>query len=208
MLPHEFVIRWNEQNGMAGSDWGSDTLVLFNPKNVEALQIPAASKSFMIEAGLPAKTMVSILFDLPPNTLPRLPEALTGQVSLPESYNRYRLLGKYTETYRGTEIAFYYYCIDEAENGEIVVVDPQENWSARFLNSSIQQLAQFLLLFRQSYIWTLQNGFTGPKERTMSWDEGLEQGQHMLALFREVDPKACEEGMGWADYLVGMAFNT
>jgi hypothetical protein len=136
--------------------WSNEQLVRYEPAIVKTLLVSDEAKHFLTELGLP-KRFKGDIFDLPPNSLPSLPEALP-HYHLSQEYQRYRLLG--VEAFvdlSGKTIPMYFICLDNHEGGRIFKINNIEGLPAVFLNSSIEQLAEYLLILRQHQEWVEKN---------------------------------------------------
>lgn len=144
-------------------------------------------------------TMRYLYYDVPPNDLPSLREFWYGRFSPPQSCAHCRVIGinafsmqKYLE--RDTRIVD---CIDEVQGGCIVNVRVEDDWIGRniwkveFMNSSISQFAEFLLIFRQNSEWK-QADWNNSTEV-----EILKHGKEVIERLRHVDLAACEPNTGW-----------
>lgn len=166
------------------TQWGAAELLRYEPAALEGVHIPDISKRFLVEAGLPRQADLELDFDLSPDELPTLPEALEED-NLPATFDRYRPIGVDTATT---------ICLDERDNGRIYAVDIDGNIPTRFLNSSVPQLAEFLLVFR--------NG-AGIKLPTLASEEDLEASAHALEeQFRHIDPAVFSDEDNWWPLIV------
>lgn len=165
------------------TQWNADALMRYEPAALDGVHIPEISKHFLIEAGLPRQADLELEFDLSSDELPTLPEAL--EEDLPARFNRYRPIGVDTATT---------ICLDERDNGRIYAVDIDGNIPTRFMNSSVPQLAEFLLVFR--------NG-AGVELPQLASEEELEASA--LALeheFRRIDPSVFSDEDNWWPLIV------
>ena len=199
--PTEFVSRWRA-NGLAGVDpkfaaqWGSDDsddLVSFDPNTVNSLAIPETSKRFLVEAGLPVKANTNYNFAVGNVTLLTVPEVLPILESA-EDYLRYRILG-----FRGFDappwettsfIILDFICLDEQSNGRVVVVENSPEMTVTYLNGSVEQLAEFFLVLRNSREYSRVH-----KPKTEEEIEAF--GQMVLQQLHKIDPEAVQKEMGW-----------
>lgn len=166
------------------AQWGADQLLRYEPAALEGVHIPDASKRFLIEAGLPRQASLELEFDLSADELPTLPEALEEE-RLSAGFNRYRPIGVDTATT---------ICLDEQDNGHIYAVDIDGTIPTRFMNSSVPQLAEFLLVFRSGA------GITLPK---LASEENLEASAHALEeQFRRIDPAVFGDEDNWWPLIV------
>lgn len=166
------------------AQWGTNQLLRYEPVAVEGVRIPEVSKRFLIEAGLPGQAGPDLEFDLAGNNLPTLTEALAEE-NLPTKFNRYRPLGVDTATT---------ICLDEQDGGRIYAVDIDGVVPTRFMNSSVPQLAEFLLVFRNGA------GVTVP---ALASDEDLEASARALEeQFRHIDPAVFSDADNWWPLIV------
>ena len=133
ITPSEFV-----------AEWGEDNLIRNTPKALANVELPQASKTFLIEAGLPAHTDVGLQFDRFVDELPTLPEAFPNDYVFPAKYRFYRPIGVDYATI---------ICLAEQENGRIYSVDIDGHLPTRLMNSGVPYLAEFLLIFRRQEAW-------------------------------------------------------
>ena len=179
--------------------WGSQNLQRYDAGIINSLTISAESKLFLIEAGLPRVTMRYLYFDVPPNDLPLLSSLWDGRFLPPQSCASYRVIGihafsmqKYLD--QKSEILI---CIDEEQGGRIVNVIAenkwigQKNWKVNFMNSSVSQFAEFLLIFRQNSEWKQANW----NNRTEK--EILKHGKKVIERLRDVDSVGCDPDTEW-----------
>jgi hypothetical protein len=127
----EFRTRWN-----AG---GGSKLLTFHPKAVAPLRIPDEAKEFLSKAGLPesAPPFLTFQYDRTNFVLPTVTEMWT----LPPEFARYRQIGD-----TGNEDPI---CLDEEKNGMVVCLNQDSDFERVFVNSSVAQLAECLLVFRE-----------------------------------------------------------
>lgn len=166
------------------AQWGEDQLLRYEPTALENVDIPNASKQFLIEAGLPRHAGLELEFDLSASELPTLPQALEEE-NLPASFNRYRPIGVETATT---------ICLDEQDNGCIYAVDIDGTLPTRFMNSSVPQLAEFLLVFRSGA------GIALPK---LASERDLQTSANALEeQFRRIDPAVFSDEDNWWPLIV------
>src|SRR5579871_6693311 len=133
--------------------WGSEDLMSYDRSRVQALTIPAVSKRFLIQAGLPC--LYPTQFPCP--ELPLLGETYGSDYTFPAECFPYRVLSviihKNTVTMEDSIFAFY--CLDEQAVGRIMELYSGVSKEMRvyFRNSSIPQFAEFCLVFRQYDRW-------------------------------------------------------
>jgi hypothetical protein len=119
--------------------WGTDgPLQQFSRTVIERLSIADADKDFLVQAGLPKSAAPFLAFGR--HTYAQLP-TVTEIWHRPESFARYRIIGDDGE---GSPIA-----LDEEQKGEVVLIDHEFKFARIFINSSIRQLAESLIVYRQ-----------------------------------------------------------
>jgi hypothetical protein len=127
----EFRTQWN-----AG---GGSKLITFHPKALAPLKIPVDAKEFLTRAGLPESAPPFLTFDYDRTSfvVPKMTETWT----LPAEFARYRQIGE-----TGNEDPI---CLDEESNGMVVCLNHEGDFERVFINSSVAQLAECLLVFRE-----------------------------------------------------------
>ncbi len=117
---------------------GPNELVRYPPSEVQSLSVSQESKSFLIKAGLPkdAPPFLSFGFQFAREVLVPVSKAW----GLPLNFSCYRILGC---TGSGDPI-----CIDESTNGVVVYLNHDRDFKRIFMNTSIAQLAECLLAYR------------------------------------------------------------
>jgi SUKH-4 immunity protein len=132
LSPKEFVARWGK---------GDVPLIRFPKKAVEALSLSEDDKAFLTQAGLPVDAAPFLTFDAPGSgQLPTVAE----QWNQPKAFAAYRVIGSEGS---GNPIA-----LDENNNGEVVLLDHENKFSAILMNKSVGQLAESLLAYRKLVI--------------------------------------------------------
>ncbi len=128
LTPEEFAAQW-------GSD-PNERLQTFPANAVQALAINDDDKQFLMQCGLPSSAAPYLEFQTAEDECPTVTDAYEA---LPK-FARYRILGGNAE---GNPIA-----VDEQQRGEIVILEQEENFRRTFMNSSVRQLAESLLAYR------------------------------------------------------------
>lgn len=124
--------------------WDASGLVRPRPEDVSTLNIPEASKRFLVEAGMPEETRTGLRFDVMLQGFPTITEVLKARAT---EHKRYRLLGTWGEET--------YICVDEAEDGRVVSMDDTlDDISLDFFNSGIPQMAECLLIYEDFAFFT------------------------------------------------------
>ena len=129
ITPDDFALKWGPG------------LVRPSEAALSDVVLPEPSRRFLLEAGLPAASdPLPFRFAFPAEGLPML-DSVPDPPDRPEigDRSRFRVIGRDHQAF---------VCIDESTGGRIVSV--LANWTrpVRLLNSSVEQLAQFLLVFR------------------------------------------------------------
>ena len=114
-----------------------DELVTFDKYEVEGLPISNDQKRYLYESGLPMDAAPFLTFG---QEYIGLLKNVSDVWKLPPEYSKYRIIGS---TGSGDPI-----CIDESNNGCIVYLDHDNNFKCIFINSSLMQLVESLLAYR------------------------------------------------------------
>ncbi len=135
--------------------WWGKGLVRNTEAALTHIRIPEASKRFLVEAGLPAEAHPGLQFARYEDELPTMLEAFPED-NLPADYARFRPIGVDYATI---------ICLDEQDDGHLYSVDIEgHGLPTCFMNSSVPQLAEFLLTVRNSCSpsgWSLKRGRRG-----------------------------------------------
>lgn len=124
--------------------WTYSPLAKASPDLVKNLRISVVEKQFLIEAGLPEKTIFSFGFHDVKLGMPRLVDVdISDKNEVPSSFSRYRLMA------HGEWVP--YICLDEQANGRIVSISFSDPTPVRFVNSNILCFAEFLLTYMVRY---------------------------------------------------------
>jgi len=108
--------------------WGNSNLRRWPQHCLRDVAIPESSKSFLVEVGLPAFEDFCIEFDPHVGDLPRLPDR-------PE----YRQIGFLYELVP--------ICLNELANGCVFSIDGGPSSMSRYLNASVEQFAECLIVY-------------------------------------------------------------
>lgn len=205
--PDEFAALWtNEQfiqvQPEIAKKWGTVDLVRYNIDDMEKLSIPESSKHFLKVAGLPRRAHQQLRFDVPPNTLPEFTKVCSN---VKEEYARYHLLGidafdGYREDGIWELISSGFICLDEKEYGRVVIISNEEKYPVHLLNSSVAQLAEYLLIFRQHLQWKIE------MKNLASHHERELHNQEVVRRLREIDAIASESMEGWGMQIVEIEY--
>lgn len=172
ITPENFCLRWSATH-----------LMPYSPAAFGGVQLPLASERFLVEAGLPGRASLGLEFNLPPNQLLTLSEAF--EADLPADFDRYRPIGLDAATA---------ICLDSSDGWRLYAVDVDGVLPTRFVNSSVPQLAEFLLVFHEG---------AGLPVPTLATDKELEASAQALEReFRRIDPAAFEDEENWWPLIV------
>jgi len=152
LSPKEFVSAWGK----------NDPLIRFRKRSLEPLALADEDKEFLSQAGLPDSAAPLLSFTAPKSG--ELP-TVADQWNQPEKFRRYRVIGSDGS---GNPIA-----IDEERKGEVVYLDHDDKFARTFMNTTVRQLAESLLVYRdmvRDLVAThgedaLQDGVMPPKAR-------------------------------------------
>jgi hypothetical protein len=191
--PAEFVAQWNELSEHY-EPAGDFDLLSVDPAALEGMEIPAYAKQFLAEAGLPKKAAPGLTFSETGDGLPRLWEVYSPGEWTDEEMEpiaNYRVIGSAADDRA--------ICIDEAEGGRVVLLNPEDGFAAReFVNSSIPQLASCLLIYQ--YAWDEAGELLDRQRNQRRSDWGTtkdEFTQETMAKLAQVDSPCCREGSPW-----------
>jgi hypothetical protein len=170
--------------------WPEGVLVRAEPSVLEGLNIPEESRRFFVEAGLPNGTNLELRRDHLQEGLPLLSEVAKGS-PLPVDGNRYRVMGEDIGTYMCCDVAAHWCIVSVADVGSSLPV--------AFVNTSVPQLAECLLLYDEC-IRVLSPLTLKEEDRVLpSMIRRLEK------KFRRIDPAAMrDEYCYWSQVLEGM----
>lgn len=202
ITPQEFVLRWRDTHintqiaRLAAKDndfddfdlWGCSPLVRYESAVVNSLPLSKAVRHFLCEAGLPGRIFSWRLNYLPKTLLP-LTEAVEGY-TFSEDCARYRVLGvQLVDASWGEEVCFSFLCLDLKSGGSIVNmqwVDNKDN-EVQFLNSSVPQFAEYVLLFRSFLEWCLTHHPYPLSEPNN--EDILQHAQQVIQQMQRIDPQ-------------------
>ena len=185
ILPSEFIMQWVAENQDDPSDTG---LLRFSPMALDDVKMPEADRAFLIEAGLPESAAPFLDFEQPvAGPLP----TLSKHADLPEAFRRYRVIG-----FDGSGD---FICIDQDQGGTIVSINHDDDNRPNFMNSSIPQLAESLLLYQRLVRRTIQaNGEDAFMDNNISDD----LREWFASEMRRVDGVALAEDGFWKGELI------
>ncbi|WP_439741380.1 SUKH-4 family immunity protein [Bacillus pseudomycoides] len=177
IAPKEFCDRWNEKRDGPLNKLDRDMLQHTN--------LSSDTRRFLSEAGLPASAAPFIEFD----NATELMQNVTRKFGMPIDFEFYWFMGT---TGSGDPL-----CIDERTN-KVVYLHHDNNYEEIFINSSIHQFAESLLLFSKLIDEAIHiNGefaFLDNEipESVCIWFENE---------LRRIDPKAVEKNTFWSEEL-------
>lgn len=178
ITPEDFVAKWTK-------DEPRSALVRFESSSVEGVGISEVDKRFLIDAGLPKSAAPFLAFDGPSaGSVP----TVAGVYNLSDEFSHYRVIG---DDGGGNPI-----CIDVSRNASIVILNHDDNFEPYLLNSSVPQLAESLLTYRDLMRQVVAIGGGRPFHdiqvpiRMQNW---------IKAEFERIDPATLEEGCLWRD---------
>ena len=166
MNAHEFAEIWESND---------DIIENFDLKVIEKLDIPEEDKKFLI-VGLPQDAAPFLRFG--PSSGANLQSA-ANEYNLDDYFQPYKIIG--FNAY-GDPI-----CLDN-NDGAIIYLNRDDKFGFIFMNSSINQLAEFLIHFRRFI----------EEVKLASLDKQKTIGDVLIETLRSIDPEAIEEGI-WVD---------
>jgi hypothetical protein len=179
MDPSEFVTAWQAD--------AEDDLTRFPREAIAAYHLPAQSIDFLSEAGLPSSAAPFLAFEIPKSGHV---QTVTDLWQLDDSFARWITIGSNGS---GDPIA-----IDAmSTHGAIYYLNHDNDFAPRLMASSVQQLAQLLLSFRNLVTQT----------RDLGGSDAFLDGEIPPALrasflndLARIDPAAAKDSM-WLDEL-------
>jgi len=192
--------------------WRASGLVTYEVAAVQMSAIPQVSKSFLIEAGLPCVYLSSHVNYTALRHLPVLNDTCTKSLSFPVGCAHYRVFCEVKSTLlNDTKDVLGYYCLDENNNGQVVQVfsDGTGYMQKGFLNSSIPQFAEFLLILSDYYAW-LKRRYQEEEQfdLILTSKECEVKSMEVNRKLRDIDPDAFVASKGnsastWQKYISG-----
>ena len=214
----DFAAQWavpvsNGEDNRWFARWGSYELARYDTDAVSGLNISDASKTFLTQAGLPRKAYRGVFqFGGVFASLPRL-EDVQPRVGKRYLHERYRVLGGIAFLYNNQTLYDHFICLQDKSEEQICMVESTEEFLVRPVNSSVSQLAEFLLLLRNDTDDALLC------ERTLRRDidcymqhhkeaqaQRLEHGRRTIEKLREADAAAVEAGSAWEEIILEIQF--
>lgn len=177
ITPKYFFDNWDKE---------IDPLVEYEKNRVGLLILPDDAKGFLIQAGLPESAAPFLNFET---------SAKGGATKLIEKYKLKNSFSKYI--YLGFTGNGDIVCVIE-NVGEVVYLEPENNYNEVFMNSSIPQLAETLLTYSE-FIEKIKviNGRRAFIERKAS----QELIEWLTNRIEQIDPKSLNEGNFWREEL-------
>jgi hypothetical protein len=152
ITPSEFVERWKKAAAEAVKRSPAlpvEDYALLQPRReaVEAFKLPPEAKRFLLEAGLPKSAAPCLSLDQLAAGKHRIWEIWGSPKDWAEPARQrlapYCQIGSDDDS--GNPI-----CLDEARGGQVWLLEHEDDFrSLEFMNSSVPQLAEFLLLYEQ-----------------------------------------------------------
>jgi hypothetical protein len=153
--------------------WKED-LVRAQPQALQGISLPAQTREFLLQVGLPREADLLLSFQLDVDQLPQV-EAPSGIYCI------------------GTDGATSI-CIDVNQRATIVSIDPQHQMPTRFLNSGVSQLAECLMIYRKR-IGVLSN-------KDLSDDEAMYLISELVKEIETADQEALQRDDNWLSLII------
>jgi hypothetical protein len=179
LTPQQWASRWGRK---------PDPLRKFPKKVADRLAIHEGDRAFLIEAGLPESAAPFLSFEVPKSRECPMVSDLYG---MPGELERYRSIGLDGS---GNPIA-----IDEHANGEIVCLDHEDGFRRALMNSTVRQLAESILAYRDM----LHAAISANGED--AWLRNMVPPAAIKTLKRElkrIDAEAVKKGRFWAQAII------
>jgi len=162
-----------------------DKLVFPPEKAVDQLVIPKPMKDWLIRAGLPEEAAPFLSFG--PQGSKRWFPSASALYRLPSGYSVYRVIGC---NGAGDPI-----CIDESENGAVILLDHNAEYRKKFVNSSIPQLAESLFYYREFVNSVIQER---GEDAYLDGDIPSDAKAQAVHYIAQIDEMAMKTGSFWA----------
>lgn len=177
ITPEEFIKRWGSK----------EVLLKYSMRSLSDVSMSDADKRFLIEAGLPDSAAPFLSFESPERgPLPTVMEIWHQD----DRFRRYRIIG-----FNGSGDPL---ALDDGAEGEVVYLNHDNYFQRVFVNSSVRQLAECLLLYREMVDDAITtNGKDALLERRIPSKGRLRLEQDL----RRTDRKAMEAHCMWWDEL-------
>lgn len=175
MNPEQFNAAWN--TAVDGP------LLRFDPEALESVPITEEAKQFLCEAGIPSDSAPYLEFRSGEGRLSDLKTAF----GMPKEYSAYWLLGT---TGYGDPV-----CL-KAGGSQVVCIRMDRGGTEWFINSSVPQFAEFLLVYAELVQRTIrENGPDAFLENQIS----PETLKWVVQEFSRIDPAAFAQGTFWRE---------
>jgi len=159
--------------------WGNDMIQRASPGTVATLNVPAASRDFLVQVGLPREVLLVVRFELERDPFATLAEvARKKKLPPPRGGEQLRILGY------GIDAPDL--CIDEAAGGRIVEIDLEGRVPTRLVNSGVEHFGTFLVAFGKSKV-----------RQEMSDEDNARYVRRMRSELLKVDPQALASADHW-----------
>jgi hypothetical protein len=175
LTPQEFVNKWDTE--LSG-------LVDYHKKDIDSFSFSQATKDFLLHAGLPESASPFLTFESSANG---------GGIRLPEKDKDAHVLRNFIYvgfTGSGSPI-----CIDE-ENDHVVYLDHEKAYERIFINSSVAQFAESLLIYREfvTKIKALQG-----RRAFLERNANPESIEWLIDQLKRIDADSLTEGSFWKE---------
>jgi hypothetical protein len=158
-------------------------LYSFSDDSVGLLNIPFEAKKFLVEAGLPEEAAPLLTFGV----ISKKPLELASDVfGLPKGFSRYYIIGSNGS---GDPI-----CIDEANEGAIVLLNHDCKFKSVFVNTSVMQIAESLLAYRDLVNDAIKENGT---DAYLDWNIPICLLEQTKSVIQKIDPVALEKETFW-----------
>lgn len=167
-------------------------LVQFPASSLKGIKIPKGAQEFLTVAGLPDECSPDLSFEAPDEgVLPRL----SDEIDAPGEFDHLRVIG-----YTGDGDTV---CLDETDDGAVVVVVHDRDNEVQFVNTSVHQLAQTLLLFSEMAA-RAEHGGPAYDDEDEDKDIDFDSGENAFADWfservEKIDSSATEDGSFWPE---------
>jgi hypothetical protein len=168
ITPQQFKESWERQE--------YEHLVSFPQQSIEDVRLPADTRAFLVEVGLPEAAAPFLNFKPPKSgTLQRVSVVWCQ----PSTFGRYRMIGSNGS---GDPV-----CLDEEAGGQVVYLNHDNDFQRVLMASSVITLAASLLQVRD---FILESGGLSSMTAAGSFEP-------LVARLRSIDPAVCGEDGYW-----------
>ena len=172
LSPKDFVAHWGKKH----------PLIRFRKQALERLAIADADKDFLAHAGLPESAAPFLNFEAPKSG--EVP-TVTDLYDQPDKFRRYRVIGGDGS---GSPIA-----LDEERAGEVVCLDHEEKFARTLMNTTVTQLAESLLAYRN----VVGDSLAADDDDALELPAKVRKKLHQD--LKKIDPDAMKVGCFWPD---------